>query len=249
MIGADGRASRVAKAVQARSYEEKPRLQWPFYTYFSELPVDGFETYIRPFRGFAAAATNDGLTMLVVGWPYAEAHSYKADVEGNYYRTLELVPQFASRVKAAKREAPFLGGAVPNYLRVPFGPGWALVGDAGYTKDPITAQGITDAFRDAEQCSAAVDHWLSGPDVARRRVPRMASGAGPEGSSDVSVHDPAGYAAAAATGDAAIARCHSGATSRRWTTSSASMQGRSLLRSSFLLSTLPGLLKQLPSRS
>jgi 2-polyprenyl-6-methoxyphenol hydroxylase-like FAD-dependent oxidoreductase len=162
VIGADGRASRVAKAVQARSYEEKPRLQWPFYTYFSELPVDGFETYIRPFRGFGAAATNDGLTMLVVSWPYAEAHSYKADVEGNYYRTLELVPQFASRVKAARREAPFLGGAVPNYLRVPFGPGWALVGDAGYTKDPITAQGITDAFRDAEQCSAAVDQWLSG---------------------------------------------------------------------------------------
>lgn len=123
VIGADGRASRVAKAVQARSYEEKPRLQWPFYSYFSELPVDGFETYIRPFRGFAAAATNDGLTMLVVGWPYAEAHSYKADVEGNYYRTLELVPQFASRVKAARREAPFLGGAVPNFLRVPFGPG------------------------------------------------------------------------------------------------------------------------------
>jgi 2-polyprenyl-6-methoxyphenol hydroxylase-like FAD-dependent oxidoreductase len=51
---------------------------------------------------------------------------------------------------------------VPNYLRVPFGPGWALVGDAGYNKDPITAQGISDAFRDAEQCSTAVDHWLSG---------------------------------------------------------------------------------------
>jgi 2-polyprenyl-6-methoxyphenol hydroxylase-like FAD-dependent oxidoreductase len=162
VIGADGRASRVAKIVQARSYQEKPRLQWPFYTYFSGLPVDGFETYIRPFRGFGAAATNDGLTMLVVSWPYAEVHSYKADVEGNYYRTLELVPQFASRVKAARREAPFLGGAVPNYLRVPFGPGWALVGDAGYSKDPITAQGITDAFRDAEQCSAAVDQWLSG---------------------------------------------------------------------------------------
>ena len=109
MIGADGRASRVAKIVQARSYQEKPRLQWSFYTYFSELPVDGFETYIRPFRGFGAAATNDGLTMLVLSWPYAEAHSYTADVEGNYYRTLELVPQFASRVKAARREAPFLG--------------------------------------------------------------------------------------------------------------------------------------------
>ena len=162
VIGADGRGSRVAKAVQARAYQEKPRLQWPFYTYFSELPVDGFEIYIRPFRGFAAAATNHGLTMLVVGWPYAEARSYKADVEGNFYRTLELAPQFAARVRSARRETPFLGGAVPNYLRVPFGRGWALVGDAGYNKDPITAQGITDAFRDAEQCSAAVDHWLSG---------------------------------------------------------------------------------------
>jgi 2-polyprenyl-6-methoxyphenol hydroxylase-like FAD-dependent oxidoreductase len=75
---------------------------------------------------------------------------------------LQLAPQFAARVRSARREAPFLGGAVPNYLRVPFGPGWALVGDAGYNKDPITAQGITDAFRDAEQCSTAVDHWLSG---------------------------------------------------------------------------------------
>jgi 2-polyprenyl-6-methoxyphenol hydroxylase-like FAD-dependent oxidoreductase len=162
VIGADGRGSSVARAVRARSYQEKPRLQWPYYTYFSDLPVDGFETYIRPFRGFAAAATNDGLTMLVVGWPYAEARSYKADVEGNFYRTLELAPQFAARVRSARREAPFLGGAVPNYLRVPFGPGWALVGDAGYNTAPITAQGITDAFRDAEQCSAAVDHWLSG---------------------------------------------------------------------------------------
>jgi 2-polyprenyl-6-methoxyphenol hydroxylase-like FAD-dependent oxidoreductase len=162
VIGADGRGSHVAKAVYANPYHERPRLQWAFYTYFSELPVDGFEIFIRPLRGFAAAATNDGLTMLVLGWPYAEASSYKADVEGNFYRTLQLAPQFAARVRAARREAPFLGGAVPNYLRVPFGPGWALVGDAGYNKDPITAQGMSDAFRDAEQCSTAVDHWLSG---------------------------------------------------------------------------------------
>jgi 2-polyprenyl-6-methoxyphenol hydroxylase-like FAD-dependent oxidoreductase len=162
VIGADGRGSHVAKAVDANSYHERPRLQWSFYTYFSELPVDGFEIFIRPLRGFAAAPTNDGLTMLVLGWPYAEARSFKADVEGNFFRTLQLAPQFAARVRSARREAPFLGGAVPNYLRVPFGPGWALVGDAGYNKDPITAQGITDAFRDAEQCSTAADHWLSG---------------------------------------------------------------------------------------
>jgi flavin-dependent dehydrogenase len=51
---------------------------------------------------------------------------------------------------------------VTNFFRKPFGPGWALVGDAGYTKDPITAQGITDAFRDAELCATAVDEALDG---------------------------------------------------------------------------------------
>ncbi|MFL6044877.1 MAG: hypothetical protein ACJ72M_07145 [Propionibacteriaceae bacterium] len=92
MIDADGRTSRVAKAVHAHSYQEKPRLQWAFYTYFSGLPVDGFETHIRAFPRFAAAATNDGLTIVVMGWPYAEARSYKADVEGNYYRTTTSTP-------------------------------------------------------------------------------------------------------------------------------------------------------------
>ena len=162
VIGADGRGSHVAKAVGARSYHHKPRLQWAFFSYFRDLPVDGFETYIRPFRAFAAAPTNDGLTMVVASWPYAEARAYKANPEDNYHRTLDLVPQFAARVKTATRVEPLLGGSVPNFFRTPFGPGWALVGDAGHNVDPITAQGISDAFRDADQCSAAVHQWLSG---------------------------------------------------------------------------------------
>jgi 2-polyprenyl-6-methoxyphenol hydroxylase-like FAD-dependent oxidoreductase len=51
---------------------------------------------------------------------------------------------------------------VPNFFRKPFGPGWALVGDAGYTRDFITAQGIRDAFRDAELCANAAHQWLTG---------------------------------------------------------------------------------------
>jgi 2-polyprenyl-6-methoxyphenol hydroxylase-like FAD-dependent oxidoreductase len=51
---------------------------------------------------------------------------------------------------------------VRNFFRVPYGPGWMLVGDAGYTKDPITAQGIADAFADAERGAAALDEVLSG---------------------------------------------------------------------------------------
>jgi 2-polyprenyl-6-methoxyphenol hydroxylase-like FAD-dependent oxidoreductase len=161
VIGADGRNSHLAKLVKAAEYETRPRLQYSYYSYFSDLPTAGMETYIRPDRGFAAAPTNDGLTMVVAGWPYAEAAAYKADVEANFLMTLELAPEFATRVHGATRVAPFLGGAVPGFFRTPFGPGWALVGDAGYNKDPITAQGISDAFNDAERCADAVHTWLT----------------------------------------------------------------------------------------
>ena len=63
---------------------------------------------------------------------------------------------------------------MPNYFRKPFGPGWALVGDAGYNKDFITAQGIHDAFRDAELCATALDEAFSRAAQLRRsdgRVP------------------------------------------------------------------------------
>jgi 2-polyprenyl-6-methoxyphenol hydroxylase-like FAD-dependent oxidoreductase len=76
-------------------------------------------------------------------------------------KSLDLAPAFAERVRAATREAPFKGTAVPNYFRKPFGPGWVLVGDAGYNKDFITAQGISDAFRDAEACAGAVHAALT----------------------------------------------------------------------------------------
>jgi flavin-dependent dehydrogenase len=162
VIGADGRNSHVARVVQPEQYHEKPMLQLGYYTYWSGLPVDGFEIVIRPDRGWGAMPTNDGLTLLVVGWPFAESSAYKADVETSYLKTLELAPEVADRVRGATRETRFAGGAVPNFFRKPFGPGWALVGDAGYTKDPITAQGISDAFRDVELCSTAVDETFSG---------------------------------------------------------------------------------------
>ena len=71
-------------------------------------------------------------------------------------------PEFAERIRGAKREARSPAPPVENYFRKPFGPGWALVGDAGYNKDFITAQGIIDAFRDAELCASALDDSLSG---------------------------------------------------------------------------------------
>ena len=163
VVGADGRYSLVAEAVRPEQYNEKPPLLAPYYTYWSGLPMDGrFETYIRPHRGFAAAPTHNGLTLTVGGWPYSEFETNKKDVEGNFLKLFDLAPDFADRVRGAKREAPFAGAPVSNFFRRPFGPGWALVGDAGYNKDPITAQGINDAFRDAERCAIALDQAFSG---------------------------------------------------------------------------------------
>jgi 2-polyprenyl-6-methoxyphenol hydroxylase-like FAD-dependent oxidoreductase len=73
-----------------------------------------------------------------------------------------MAPEFADRLRGAKRETRFVGAAVPNYFRKPYGPGWALVGDAGYNRDFITGQGIMDAFLDAELCAAALGKALSG---------------------------------------------------------------------------------------
>src|SRR5664279_1902924 len=163
VVGADGLHSLVAATVEPEWYREKPPLLCGYYSYWSDLPMDGrFDTYIRPERGFAACPTHDDLTLVVVGWPYAEFAANKSDIEGNYLKTFELAPAFAECVRSAAREDRFYGMAVPNYFRRPYGPGWALVGDAGYNKDFITAQGISDAFRDAELCAERLDQVFSG---------------------------------------------------------------------------------------
>jgi 2-polyprenyl-6-methoxyphenol hydroxylase-like FAD-dependent oxidoreductase len=163
VVGADGRHSLVAEAARPERYDEKPPLLAAYYTYWSGLPMDGrVENYARDKRGFAVMPTHDDLTMVIAGWPYAEFTENKNDIEGHYLKTIELAPLFADRLRGAKREARFAGAAVPNYFRRPYGPGWALVGDAGYNRDFITAQGIMDAFHDAELCAAALDKSFSG---------------------------------------------------------------------------------------
>ena len=162
VVGADGRSSAVAKAVGADRYLEKPALACFYYTYWSGLPTDGVEIFVRPQRGCAVVATNDDLTMVAVGWPSAEFETNRSDLEAAYMKSFELMPAFAERIGAATREARLVGTPVPNFFRKPFGPGWALVGDAGYIKDPVTALGITDAFLCAEWCASALDQGLSG---------------------------------------------------------------------------------------
>jgi 2-polyprenyl-6-methoxyphenol hydroxylase-like FAD-dependent oxidoreductase len=164
VVGADGVNSVVAKEVFPDQYNESAPLQAGYYTYWSGMPMNGrFEAYDRaPGRAWAAWPTNDDLTLVVLSWPMAEFEANRRDIERHYLETFDRAPAFAERLRGAKREDRFYGTAVPNYFRKPFGPGWALVGDAGYLRDFITAQGISDAFRDAESCATALHQWLSG---------------------------------------------------------------------------------------
>jgi flavin-dependent dehydrogenase len=163
VVGADGLHSMVARAVQAPVYHVQPTLTCAYYSYWSGLGLEGVELYPRDGRVVIALPTNDDLTCIAVQWPREEFHAFRADIEGNFLRTLELAPGLAERVRAGQREERYAGTAdLPNFFRRPYGPGWALVGDAGYHKDPHLGQGITDAFRDAELLADAIDAGLSG---------------------------------------------------------------------------------------
>ncbi|MBA2540737.1 MAG: NAD(P)/FAD-dependent oxidoreductase [Deltaproteobacteria bacterium] len=163
VIGADGRNSVVAKGVQPVEYNQKPQFVCAYYSYWRDLPMHGrFETYARQDHGFAACETHDGLTMVVGGWPFARFEAQKQDLDAAYLRLFDQAPAFKAKIEKATRIDKVYGAVTPNAFRKPFGPGWALVGDAGYIKDPITAQGILDAFRDAELLAGGLDQVFSG---------------------------------------------------------------------------------------
>jgi len=164
VIGADGARSTVARHVESPIYLDRGMLTCNYYTYWSGIDLEGVEIYSRAGKAIVADKTNDGLTMVTVVFPKERFQQVRSDIEGEYLRTIrEVAPSLAARLHAGKREERFAGtGFLPNFLRKPFGPGWALVGDAGYHKDPMTAQGITNSFTHAELLAEILDDVFSG---------------------------------------------------------------------------------------
>jgi flavin-dependent dehydrogenase len=163
VIGADGMNSFVARAVQAPKYNAKPRLQGAIFSYWSGVQARSFEVHIGDHQVTFAIPTNDGLTLVASAWPARDLPSARQNMEASYLSTLRQVsPDLYERTLAGRREEGFILGATANYFRKPYGPGWALAGDAGYLKDPVTASGITDAFRDADLLSEALAAGFSG---------------------------------------------------------------------------------------
>ncbi len=162
-VGADGRRSLLACTVNAPLYHATPPLTCWYFSYWSGLGDRGLEVYLRDRTVIIAFPASDGLTGIFVTWPAAELVRVRRDIEASFLAALDEVPELGERVRAGRREERFLRATdPPNFFRTPFGPGWALVGDAGFHQDPYLTLGLADAFRDAELLAGAIDEGLSG---------------------------------------------------------------------------------------
>ena len=166
VVGADGVWSRVARLVDADEYRSHPPVNAIHYAYFTGVAFPGFWFQFTPGINAGIIPTNDGEACVFVGRPPGRLDDFRADPEGEFHRLLaEAGADLAAVVGAGTRRGGFRGTpGLPGFLRQASGPGWALVGDAGYTKDPISAHGMSDALRDAELCARAIDGALRAPD-------------------------------------------------------------------------------------
>lgn len=167
VIGADGVHSVVAASVEAPEYDVRESRLSACYTYFSNVPmIEGAESeaYVGVHRSVWGWPTNDGKVLFGINRQAHELPELAKDPERSLFSTVEaLAPELFRRLRAGKREDKYITGRLPkSFFRKPYGPGWALVGDAGCAYEFSTAQGITNAFRQAQLISEALDDGLAG---------------------------------------------------------------------------------------
>ena len=159
VIGADGRRSTVARLVEAATCRESGNACGVVYAFWPALENARSRWFYRTGCAAGAIPTNNGDACVFVATPQARFQDeIRNDAKAGYRRVLaECAPELAGEVaQKVPSEPPRSFPGQPGLIRQSYGPGWALVGDAGYFKDPITAHGITDALRDAELLARAV---------------------------------------------------------------------------------------------
>jgi flavin-dependent dehydrogenase len=167
VVGADGLGSRVARSAGAALTEVRPAGGAAQYAYYTGIPWTGMEFFVAE-RSFAGVfPTHHQQACIWVCTPAADAHAARRQASSRaeaFDRLLErAAPPLAERLRQARRTSPVQGMLrQPNQLRQASGPGWALVGDAGYHRDAVTAYGISDAFHHAELLAVALDQALAG---------------------------------------------------------------------------------------
>jgi flavin-dependent dehydrogenase len=167
VVGADGLGSRVARAVGAEIIEDRGDQGAAQYAYFGGVPWSGIEMYAAERALAGVFPTHHGEACIWVCTPSVDAHAARraAADRTEAFSTLlrRAAPELAARLRAGRRTSPVTGMLrTPNHLRRAYGPGWALVGDAGYHRDAITGHGLSDAYRDAELLADALHAALRG---------------------------------------------------------------------------------------
>jgi len=165
VIGADGLQSRVARSVGAAISEVRPADGATQYAYYAGIPWTGNEFFVGARSLAGVFPTHGGQACIWICNPSADAKAARRRTASRTEAFGELLersaPALAERLRHARRTSPVSGRLrMPNQLRQAFGPGWALVGDAGYHRDAVTGYGISDAFRDAEFLAVALDQAL-----------------------------------------------------------------------------------------
>ncbi len=167
VIGADGVRSRVARSVDAETTHLETAASAVIYGYWKGVRSDRIHNmFERRGRAVGVIPTNDGETCVWVAMTQDEfTNRARGRVEATYH---DEIGSFAG-LRPLLHGAEFVGGirgfaGVPGHLRQAYGRGWALVGDAGYFKDPVSAHGITDAFTSAELLADAIAEAHEGGD-------------------------------------------------------------------------------------
>ncbi len=163
VIGADGRQSVVAAAVRAPAYRERAAANCCYYAYWAGLDTRHPEVFLGAGCAVLLHPTNGGQTCALVARPVTEWAAFKRSPEAGCESVINRFPGLAERFISAIRVSRFFGSAdLGGAFRRPWGRGWALVGDAGLHKDPLSGCGISDALFHARLLASAVDEGLSG---------------------------------------------------------------------------------------
>lgn len=171
VVGADGLNSVIARSAGARIAENRGNYGAVQYAYFAGLPWDGIELFLADRALAGVFPTHHGQACVWIATPSADAHVARrravSRVEAFAAQLRSAAPDLVARLRQARRVSPVTGMLrAPNIVRTAHGPGWALVGDAGYHRDAVTGHGLSDAYRDAELLADALHQALHGDAVA-----------------------------------------------------------------------------------
>lgn len=166
VIGADGAGSSVARLVAAPVTRAGNHASATIYAHWPDLPDTGYHWHYRTGLSVGVIPTDGVQHCIFVAMPQSLYREHaQSGLASLYQRSLrELAPDLAEMMASSRPESRLWTFPGRNgFFRQASGPGWALVGDAGYYKDPLTAHGITDALRDAELLAGAA---VRGTDAA-----------------------------------------------------------------------------------